>query len=585
MKPLPESGPPMPTVVLSVAPLEADVRESLRESDGGEVFLELSSLRRRSILASLRRLRSVRSRRVIVTDQRERLRLFRAFLVLTALLIPANERKMRQSAEIEESIRWSLVPSAFLRILWGVVVGQLALLRNLWYLRFQVPNLDKASHRVNHGKCLYLKPNLMFGPPIGGSIGHTSGIANSISRRGTEVKMISVGPQPLLDIAIKHKIVAQSPVLPLPAELNQLVGHKSFFGSVESEIKTLQPDYVYLRYTLNDLTGLRLRNTYAGPLILEFNGPEVWQHRHWGLPLRYELVADRIEKANLRSADVVVVVSDELKKQVLAAGVPAERIVSYPNCIDSRMFDPARFDRGNRLETRRELGVPADADLFTFVGSFGVWHGTQILARAIRQLIDLEQDWLRERRIHFLFVGDGLEREEVQCALSSDLDRAFVRMVGFQPQERIPSILAASDVLVSPHIPNPDGSPFFGSPTKLFEYMATGKLILASDLGQIGQVLRGWAPGLPEVSLCKRAELGILVEPGSVEGLMAGIRQGAATPPQERERIGGNARIHVTGSFTWEHNIAAVLSALEPISEGEAASHLASSAPSDKPEI
>ena len=54
---------------------------------------------------------------------------------------------------------------------------------------------------------------------------------------------------------------------------------------------------------------------------------------------------------------------------------------------------------------------------------------------------------------------------------------------------RAPSYLAACDILASPHVPNADGTPFFGSPTKLFEYMAMGKCIVASDLDQVGEIL------------------------------------------------------------------------------------------------
>jgi glycosyltransferase involved in cell wall biosynthesis len=70
-------------------------------------------------------------------------------------------------------------------------------------------------------------------------------------------------------------------------------------------------------------------------------------------------------------------------------------------------------------------------------------------------------------------------------------------------------LLDACDILVSPHIPLADGSDFFGSPTKIFEYMAMGKGIVASRLGQIGEV-RG---------MMRRA----LVEPGNVPELARAI--------------------------------------------------------------
>ena len=60
---------------------------------------------------------------------------------------------------------------------------------------------------------------------------------------------------------------------------------------------------------------------------------------------------------------------------------------------------------------------------------------------------------------------------------------------GSLPSDKVAEYLDASDILVSPHIPMPDGSRFFGSPTKLFEYMAMGKAIVASRLEQLAEVL------------------------------------------------------------------------------------------------
>src|SRR5262249_61279701 len=77
-------------------------------------------------------------------------------------------------------------------------------------------------------------------------------------------------------------------------------------------------------------------------------------------------------------------------------------------------------------------------------------------------------------------------RQIVESARSEDC----VRFTGLIEQADGPQHLAACDVLASPHVPNADGTPFFGSPTKLFEYMAMGKAIVASDLDQVSEVLR-----------------------------------------------------------------------------------------------
>ena len=120
-------------------------------------------------------------------------------------------------------------------------------------------------------------------------------------------------------------------------------------------------------------------------------------------------------------------------------------------------------------------------------------------------------------------------------------------LAGLVPQDDAPLYLAASDVLVSPHVPNADGSPFFGSPTKLFEYMAAGKTIVASDLDQIGDVLRGG--------------LAILVRPGDEADLARGLREAVASPGLRAE-LGARARARVLERYTWGHHVDAVLEAL-----------------------
>ena len=135
------------------------------------------------------------------------------------------------------------------------------------------------------------------------------------------------------------------------------------------------------------------------------------------------------------------------------------------------------------------------------------------------------------------------------------------------PQAEGPLYLAASDILLSPHVPNADGTPFFGSPTKLFEYMAMGKGIVASELDQIGDVLGNalLASALPlDTPAGDETRLAILAAPGSVDELLAGIRF-LVERPDWRDVLGENARREALARYTWSHHVGAILEGVESL--------------------
>jgi len=110
----------------------------------------------------------------------------------------------------------------------------------------------------------------------------------------------------------------------------------------------------------------------------------------------------------------------------------------------------------------------------TFIGTFGQWHGVDVLAQAIRRMVLERRKQLDALQLRFLLIGDGQKMALVRGrARDTDADR-YVHLAGLVPQRAAPRFLAASDLLLSPHVGNADGSRFFGSPTKLFEYMAMG---------------------------------------------------------------------------------------------------------------
>jgi glycosyltransferase involved in cell wall biosynthesis len=171
-----------------------------------------------------------------------------------------------------------------------------------------------------------------------------------------------------------------------------------------------------------------------------------------------------------------------------------------------------------------------DTDLFTigYAGHLYPWKGVDLVIEAVAAVTDTRA----------LIVG-GHEREPDLArvkALAVQLDCASrVRFTGLVPPSAVAAQLAECGVLV---LPNPASalSSEFTSPLKLFEYMASGRPIVASDLPSIREVLR-------------HEENALLVAAGDPQALVAGIER-VRKDPSLGDRLARQAREDVR-QFTW----------------------------------
>jgi glycosyltransferase involved in cell wall biosynthesis len=254
----------------------------------------------------------------------------------------------------------------------------------------------------------------------------------------------------------------------------------------------------------------------------------------------------------------VVTVSDELGDELRQTLVPAERILVYPNCVDPTVFDPARFKPAELTELRDRYRIPQDAFVVGFIGTFGQWHGVDFLAECIRDLTVYESDWVNRSRLHFLLIGDGAKMPLVRKTLGDELIGRFVTLTGLVPQIEAPKYLACAELLVSPHVRNADGSEFFGSPTKLFEYMAMERPILASALNQIGDVIAGRGPKcLGQVDRIG-PPCGLTFEPGDSNDFRNQLKRLVEDRNLAAE-LARSARKEVLARYTWHRHVDAIL--------------------------
>jgi glycosyltransferase involved in cell wall biosynthesis len=224
------------------------------------------------------------------------------------------------------------------------------------------------------------------------------------------------------------------------------------------------------------------------------------------------------ERRVWRLADAYVTITDGLARELADRFGPRPRLAVIPD--------------GARLPAPATVSGPAHgpdtAPVVGYAGHLYPWKGLDVLVGALGRLGGMRG----------LIVG-GFEGEPDLArvkALAEQVAPGRVEFAGMVEPPRVAELLRRADVLVIPNLPSRISSAYT-SPLKLFEYMASARPIVASDLPALREVLR------PDGNA-------VLVEPGSVDALAAGIRRVIEDAALGR-RLAGNARRDVA-EYTWE---------------------------------
>lgn len=290
----------------------------------------------------------------------------------------------------------------------------------------------------------------------------------------------------------------------------QLAGHA---------VKDFGPDVVYERLSLFGTAGRLLASATGALHVIEVNSLIAEEEVRWR-GLRLAAVARTIERTTLERAGLLVAVSDELASAI------RDRVPGRPTVVVRNGVDASAFVRlPDRLSARTFLGLPLDRPIVGFAGSLRPWHGVDVAVEALARLPGV-----------ILAVAGGGELRSwlEELARRRGVDDQ-TRWFGEIPHGLMPGFLAALDVALLPYPPL-DGFAF--SPLKLFEYLASGVPIVASDLGQIRDVLEG-------------GRWGRLVVPGDPFALADAIREILHDPDDSRERA-ARARSTTLEAHSWE---------------------------------
>ena len=190
----------------------------------------------------------------------------------------------------------------------------------------------------------------------------------------------------------------------------------------------------------------------------------------------------------VRRADAVIAVSDFLRRE-LEAKLPEAR--GKTRVIDSGV-DLERFRHREPGPLRATLGWEGEEPFYLCVGTLDERKNVVRLADAFGRL----------ERGNLAFVGDGPLRDRL-------VGRPRVRLVGRVPHEQVPDWIAACNVVCQPSLIEPFGQ-------TILEALATERPVLATRIG-----------GPPELVT---PDTGVLVDPGSLESIEAGLKEAAELP-------------------------------------------------------
>ena len=352
-----------------------------------------------------------------------------------------------------------------------------------------------------------------------GSSNHVQEVVRSLvaQRAHVEIFAARIGglPPPGLDGVAVHRL----PKGPRDTREKKERSALDANGHLRDTLDSYGPfDLVYERHSLFSYAGMEYARDHSVPGLLEVNAPLIEEQRRY----RRLVLADEANRAVARafgSASALLGVSEGVANYLRGHSAVTSPVHVVPNGVDPRRFMPPSRDRS-----------PPECRAFRvgFVGTLKPWHAVEDLIESFACL------HRQDSNARLLIVGDGPQRHILEAKVTACGAHDAVDFYGAVAPAEVPTLLASMDVAVVPYAPT-EG--FYFSPLKLFEYMASGRAIVAAAIGQMKTFIVDGVTGL-------------LYEPGDVAALTSALARLAADEPLRR-RLGAAARQVAVRDHSW----------------------------------
>lgn len=229
-----------------------------------------------------------------------------------------------------------------------------------------------------------------------------------------------------------------------------------------------------------------------------------------------------VSNVTFRYSDKIIAISNDIKRSMVARGVPAEKIEVVYNWVDEKAVHPVAKDENLLFE---EFGLDRNKFTIVYAGNLGNAQNIGIVLDGAKELPEVQ----------FAVFGSGGLENEVRKRIS-DENLMNVHLNPLQPVDRVKYVYSLGDACI---VSCKEGLGGSAMPSKSWSIMSCGRPVIASfDEGELKEIL--------EVNDC-----GVFTHAGNVQEFVWGIKQ-MVSNPQRCVEMGKNARQFILNNLTKE---------------------------------
>ena len=296
-------------------------------------------------------------------------------------------------------------------------------------------------------------------------------------------------------------------------------------GAMAAMVKKCRRDHIPFVYNLQDI----FPDSLVGTGLAKKDGL-LWK------------IGRRIENFTYRNADKIIVISQDFKRNIMAKGVPEEKIEVIYNWVDENAITPVKDEENELFE---EFGISREKFRVVYAGNLGNAQNIEIIVNAARRLKDNKQ-------IEFIIFGKGGLEDEIKATKEKEqLDN--LKILPLQPYERVAKVYGLGHVCIVACKPGLGGA---AMPSKTWSIMSSGRAVLANfDEGELKEIVEGGPLTSPSTSSGTDSgtakPCGVFTKAGDLEGFIAAIEE-LSLQPERCAEMGWNGRQFILENLTRE---------------------------------